>query len=99
MPIMRLVVLALTLPATLTAQATTRIPIETGKGLGRHDRGRRHRAPGHGTRADFYVNGASQPALVVTDMKDSTRAGGIALWIGRGTLAYFSNLRVTPAPH
>ena len=33
MPITRLVVFALTLPATLTAQATTRIPIETGKGL------------------------------------------------------------------
>ena len=46
-------------------------------------------------RADLYVNGASQPTLVVTDLKSPDRTGGIALWIGRGTVGYFANLRVT----
>jgi hypothetical protein len=42
----------------------------------------------------LYVNGASQPTLVVNDMKLGDTQGGVALWIGVGTEAYFVNLRV-----
>jgi hypothetical protein len=47
------------------------------------------------TRAELYVNGATQPTLIVTDLKTADRMGGIALWIGRGTVGHFSNLRVS----
>lgn len=48
-----------------------------------------------GTNARLYVHGADQPCLVVKDLKLGDATGGIALWIGTGTEAYFSNLRVT----
>ncbi len=51
-----------------------------------------------GGHAQLYVNGASQPALVVNDLKLGESSGQIALWIGDGTEAYFSNLKITPAP-
>jgi hypothetical protein len=52
-----------------------------------------------GTRALLFVHGASQPTLVVNDVKSGANAkGGIALWIGPGTIAHFRDLRVTPAP-
>jgi hypothetical protein len=43
----------------------------------------------------LYVNGASQPALIVSDLKMGDSKGGVALWVGLGTEAYFANLRVT----
>ena len=47
--------------------------------------------------ARFYVNGAEQPALVVTDLKLGALArGGVGFWIESGTVGYFSNLRMTP---
>lgn len=49
-----------------------------------------------GNRARLYVNGASQPALVVNDLKHGTGRGAIALWARISSDAYFSNLRVTP---
>ncbi|MDX2153088.1 MAG: family 16 glycoside hydrolase [Bryobacteraceae bacterium] len=49
-----------------------------------------------GDKARLYVNGVEQPSLMVNDLKLGAGAkGGIALWIGPGTLAHFSNLRVT----
>jgi len=48
--------------------------------------------------ARLFVHGASQPALVVTDLKLGTEGGGVALWIGPGTEGFFANVRVTPAP-
>jgi hypothetical protein len=48
-----------------------------------------------GTDARLYVHGAGQPCLVVKDLKLGDSTGGIALWIGTGTEAYFSDLRVT----
>jgi hypothetical protein len=50
------------------------------------------------SRAELYVNGAGQPALVVTDLKYPDRSGGVALWIGAGTVAHFANLRITRTP-
>ena len=47
-----------------------------------------------GSRAALYVNGAPQPALIVNGLKQPPVAGAIALWIGPGTIAHFSRLRV-----
>ena len=51
-----------------------------------------------GVHAQLYVNGASQPSLIVNDLKLGESRGQIALWIGDGTEAYFSNLKITPVP-
>ncbi|MCW5963482.1 MAG: hypothetical protein KIT83_05540 [Bryobacterales bacterium] len=51
-----------------------------------------------GNEAKLFVHGVEQPALIVNDLKLGEREGRIALWIGPGTLAWFRNLRVTPAP-
>ena len=48
-----------------------------------------------GVKARLYVNGSSQPALIVNDLKLGDGKGGVALWIGVGTEAYFSNIRVS----
>jgi hypothetical protein len=47
-----------------------------------------------GQRAELYVNHAEQPCLIVNDLKLGATRGQIALWIGAGTEAYFSPLRV-----
>jgi len=49
----------------------------------------------HGKEARLYVNGATQPALIVHDLKQPVTPGGIALWVGPGTLAHFADLHVT----
>jgi hypothetical protein len=49
----------------------------------------------NGVKARLYVNGAPQPALVVNDLKLGDSKGGVALWIGVGTEAYFANLRMS----
>jgi len=45
--------------------------------------------------AKLYVNDASQPCLVVNDIKHAAEDGMIALWIGLGTEAHFRNLKIT----
>ncbi len=47
-----------------------------------------------GTRARLYVNHASQPALVLDDLKQGDSEGAIALWVGPGTVAHFTAPRV-----
>jgi len=47
-----------------------------------------------GVKAKLYVNGASQPALIVNDLKGGDASGAIALWSYTSTEAYFSNLKV-----
>ena len=49
-----------------------------------------------GVHARLYVNDAPQPCLIVNDLKLGDTRGLVGLWIGAGTEAYFSNLRVTP---
>ena len=49
-----------------------------------------------GTGARLYVNGAEQPVLIVNDLKQPSTNGAIALWVGPGTIAHFSELKVTP---
>lgn len=49
-----------------------------------------------GFRAELYVNGADQPCLIINDMKLGETQGRIALWVGGGTEAYFSEVVVGP---
>lgn len=44
----------------------------------------------------LYVNGSEQPNLIVNDLKHGKGLrGGIGLWIGPGTLAHFTDIKVT----
>lgn len=45
--------------------------------------------------AKLYVNGAEQPTLIVNDLKQPSSSGGIALWVGQGTVAHFGDLTIT----
>jgi len=45
-------------------------------------------------RASLFVNRAAQPVLIVKDLKLVPASGGVALWLGPTTEAFFSNLRV-----
>jgi len=49
-----------------------------------------------GKTARMFVNGASQPALVVSDLKHGVSRGAIALWSRISAQAHFANLKVTP---
>jgi len=48
-----------------------------------------------GAKARLYVNGASQPCLVINDLKHGDRPGRIALWAHVETDAYFGRMTVT----
>jgi hypothetical protein len=48
-----------------------------------------------GASARLYVNGAEQPTLIVSDLKQPPVKGAIALWVGPGTVAHFSELKVS----
>ena len=49
-----------------------------------------------GDKARLYVHDATQPTLIVNDLKTGPNAkGGIALWIDVGTVAHFRNLSVS----
>ena len=43
-----------------------------------------------------YVNGASEPSLVVEELSDRM-GGGIGLWVGPGNGGHFANLKILPA--
>ena len=50
-----------------------------------------------GDKARLYLHDQQQPALIVNDVKTGRNGkGGVALWIGAGTVAHFRNLIVTP---
>lgn len=48
-----------------------------------------------GTTARLFVNGASDPSLVVHNLKLGSTRGKVALWTRISSDAYFSNLRIT----
>mgnify|MGYP002631524579 CR=1 FL=1 len=48
-----------------------------------------------GDKARLYVHNAPQPTLIVNDLKQASRKGSLALWIGPGTIGHFADLRVT----
>jgi hypothetical protein len=45
--------------------------------------------------ARLYINNATEPSLIVTDIKHGITTGSVALWIGAGTEAHFTNLKIT----
>jgi hypothetical protein len=49
-----------------------------------------------GQTAKLYVNGADQPTLIVNGLKQPLAKGGIALWVGPGTIAHFADLKINP---
>lgn len=49
-----------------------------------------------GTTAKLFVNDATRPSLVVTDLKHGDSIGAVALWTRISSEAWFSNLRITP---
>ena len=51
-----------------------------------------------GAKAQLYVNGASQPSLIVNDLKQGDSQGKIALWAHSTTEAYFSRINIQPQP-
>jgi hypothetical protein len=53
-----------------------------------------------GARAQLFVHDQAQPTLVVDDVKSGPSArGGVALWVGAGTVAHFRNVSVRSAPN
>jgi hypothetical protein len=48
----------------------------------------------NGVKARLFVNGATQPTLIVNDLKRGATTGQIGLWIDAGTEAYFRNVQV-----
>lgn len=57
----------------------------------------RYRITVDGTKARLYVHGASQPSLIVNDLKLGDSTGGVALWIGPGSEGYFTGLAIKAA--
>lgn len=51
-----------------------------------------------GVNASLSVSGASQPCLLVRDLKLGDTEGAVALWIGPGTEGYFRNLTISGEP-
>ena len=50
-----------------------------------------------GATARLYVGAASEPVLVVNDLKRGAASrGSVGLWVDNGTDAHFRNLRITP---
>lgn len=51
-----------------------------------------------GAVAHVYVGGAEQPTLIVHDLKRGADASGaVALWVGPGTIAHFTDVEIRPA--
>jgi hypothetical protein len=48
-----------------------------------------------GTNAMLYVGGATQPCLIVHDLKLGDVEGSVALWIGPGTEGHFRDLTIS----
>jgi hypothetical protein len=44
-------------------------------------------------KVELYVNGATQPALIVNDLKLGDVAGQIGLWVHSTTDGYFSDIK------
>lgn len=45
--------------------------------------------------AKLYLNHAPQPALIVNDLKGQAKQGRLGFWIGPGTRAHFSDLKIS----
>ncbi len=54
----------------------------------------RYRITVEGTKARLFVHGATEPSLIVNDLKLGDSSGAVALWIGPGTEGYFTGLEI-----
>jgi hypothetical protein len=45
--------------------------------------------------ARLHVDGSAEPTLIVNDLKQTPVKGAVALWLGPGTIAHFSELKIT----
>ena len=52
-----------------------------------------------GVNARLYIHNAQHPTLLVNDLKHGRSQGAIALWVGSGTVAHFSNLWLSRQAH
>jgi hypothetical protein len=52
----------------------------------------------HGRIAKLYLNGSENPSLIVDGLRGEDLHGSVALWGYSGEEAYFSNVKVIPAP-
>jgi hypothetical protein len=57
----------------------------------------RYRLEIEGDKARLYLNGAERPSFLVNGLKGAA-SGGVALWAGPGTEAYFTTPRITKRP-
>jgi len=57
----------------------------------------RYRITVEGTKARLFVHGATEPCLIVNDLKLGDSSGGVALWIGPGTEGYSTGLDIKAA--
>ena len=48
-----------------------------------------------GEKARLYVHDQQQPTIIINDLKQGVTKGAVALWVGNGTLAHFSDLKIT----
>lgn len=48
-----------------------------------------------GRTAQLYVHGSAQPTLIVNDLIMGEQSGGVALWVGPGTVAHFADFKIT----
>lgn len=48
-----------------------------------------------GTKAKLYLNENNQPSLIVNDLKLGDSTGSVGFWIGPGTIAHFSDLKIS----
>ncbi len=48
-----------------------------------------------GRKARLFVNGASQPSLIVNDLFLGEEGGGVAFWVGPGTVAHFADFSLS----
>lgn len=48
-----------------------------------------------GKEARLYINHATQPSLIIKDLKLEPAKGAIGLWVGPGTDGYFRNLKLS----
>ena len=48
-----------------------------------------------GRKARLYIQGAEQPALLVNDLFLGEEGGGVAFWVGPGTVAHFADYKLT----
>ena len=87
-----------------TRRSTSRFPSSRGIGFARSPLRNTSLIPGEwtrvkivvdGTTAKLYVHGSAQPTLIVNDLKHGDSQGGVAFWVGPGTDAHFSNLKIT----